>query len=698
MENVYACTEIDVLNKYNDFIAEKKNWKNKRKGKKQIKYLNLPMSFDIETSSFYENNEKRAIMYVWQFAVENIVFIGRTWDEYINFTHKLCNIFKCDIDKRIVVYIHNFSYEFQFMRKRIEWDDVFASEDRKPIVANDIYGIEYRCSYFLSGMDLAHTANSLTEHNIKKLKGDLDYSIIHTPTTPLTDKELGYCINDVLIITAYIAEKIKQDGDITKIPLTNTGYVRRYCRKKTLKNKQYYYKIKGLTLESDEYNLLKDAFAGGFTHGSCQYVKKSEGLSDNMGSYDFTSSYPTVLISEKFPMGKGLQKIPKTKKEFFQYVNNGCSIFKIVLKNVRSKRKYEHYISQSKCDILEKPIIDNGRVVSASKLMIGLTNIDFRIIQFCYDFEIVGITDMWIYPVDYLPKELIQCILHFYKQKTTLKGVKGKEVEYQLYKGMLNSIYGMMVTEIVREDHVYDLNEWSCSEPNVKQAINGVNNDKKRFLFYPWGVFCTAYARYNLWTGISAFGKTNDYVYSDTDSVKVRNYDKHKEYIDNYNKNIKSKIENCLSYYEIDLNEYKPKNQKGIEKPMGIWDFEGKISYFKTLGAKRYIYKNDEGWHLTVAGTGKISSLEYLLKTNKTDDEILKAFDDNLEVPSDATGKLTHTYIDDETKGTVIDYLGQAYNYHELSSIHLEPTSFHISMAKSFLDFLYTIMNKECVN
>lgn len=700
MEKVYKAQEIDLLLPiYKDFIDNKKNWKKKKKGKKTVQYLNLPMSFDIETSSFYNsNNEKQAIMYVWQFAVEDYVFIGRTWEEYDDFTKRLCEIFKCDIDKRIVVYVHNFSYEFQWIRKRVVWDDVFASEERKPIVANDIFGIEYRCSYFLSGMDLAHTAKELTSHKIEKLKGDLDYSVIHTPETPLTEKEIGYCVNDVRIITAYIAEKIEQDGSITKIPLTKTGYVRRYCRQKTLKNKSYYYNIKSLTLESEEYNLLKKAFAGGFTHACCQYVRKSESTTDNMGSFDFTSSYPTVLISEKFPMGKGKRCIPKTKKEFYSFINNGCCIFYIKLKNVKSKRKYEHYISQSKCDYLEKPIVDNGRVVSASCLTIALTNIDFKIISFCYDFEIVGINDMWVYNVDYLPKDLIECILHFYKQKTTLKGVKGKEVEYQLYKGMLNAIYGMMVTEIVRTNHIYDTNKWSEQDPVIDEAINAVNNDKKRFLFYPWGVFCTAYARYNLWTGITEFGKSGDYIYSDTDSVKVKNYDKHLQYIEKYNISIESKIKKCLSHYNIDLNEYKPKNQKGIEKPMGIWDFEGKIEYFKTLGAKRYIYKNEDGWHLTVAGTGKISSLEYLLNTAKSDDEILKMFDDDLEVPSDSTGKLTHTYIDDEITGDVVDYLGKQYHYHELSCVHLEPTSFHISMAKAFLDFLYSVMQKECVN
>lgn len=81
-----------------------------------------------------------------------------------------------------------------------------------------------RDSYALSGMSLAKTAENLTEHTIRKLKGDLDYRPVRFPSTPLTKAELEYCYNDVKIICCYIAEQIKMyDGDITKIPLLTLG-------------------------------------------------------------------------------------------------------------------------------------------------------------------------------------------------------------------------------------------------------------------------------------------------------------------------------------------------------------------------------------------------------------------------------------------------------------------------------------------
>ena len=66
---------------------------------------------------------------------------------------------------------------------------------------------------------------------IEKLTGDLDYKLLRNEKTVLSETELKYCYNDVLIVTAYIKEQAKLYGKLNKIPLTNTGRVRRYVRK-----------------------------------------------------------------------------------------------------------------------------------------------------------------------------------------------------------------------------------------------------------------------------------------------------------------------------------------------------------------------------------------------------------------------------------------------------------------------------------
>ena len=205
---------------------------------KKIEYLNLECGFDIETSSTYTSEGKKfSFMYIWTFGIkdENHIIHGRSWEEFISLCNNLKEHYELSEERRLICYVHNLGYEFQFMRKYFNWVDVFSIDERKPLKALTDLGIEFRDSYLLSGFSLENTARNLTEHTIEKMEGDLDYELIRHSETPLTDKEMGYIRNDVIIILYYITEQIKIYGDITKIPLTNTGRVRNYVR-----NRCYY--------------------------------------------------------------------------------------------------------------------------------------------------------------------------------------------------------------------------------------------------------------------------------------------------------------------------------------------------------------------------------------------------------------------------------------------------------------------------
>lgn len=205
---------------------------------KQEIFLNIPAAFDIETTSFYSGDEKRAIMYEWTFGIgyikdgefSRLKTYGRTWEQLVTLMDCISKLLDLNVRKRLVVYVHNLPYEWQFMRKHFNWEKVFFLDQRKPVYAITTSGIEFRCSLKLSGKSLANTAFDLTKYKAKKMVGDLDYSLIRTPQTPLTKTELGYCEADVEVILCYIQEKIEQEGDITRVPLTKTGYVRRYCK------------------------------------------------------------------------------------------------------------------------------------------------------------------------------------------------------------------------------------------------------------------------------------------------------------------------------------------------------------------------------------------------------------------------------------------------------------------------------------
>ena len=267
------------------------------KAKEKVQYLNIPCAFDIETSSMEVDGVKFATMYIWQFGVNGLTIYGRYWHEFTKFLRVLQEIFGLDHHSRLIVYVHNLAYEFQFIKNRVQWatdrngnSAVFSLKKRRPIYALTSSGIEFRCSYFLSNCNLAYIGEKmLFKYPVQKLTGDLDYTLIRHSETPLTPEELEYCFNDVRVVMAYIQEKIEAEGSIAEIPLTNTGYVRKYtrdyCNGKFIKDPEesriqslnYHSIMKTMKISSEkEYEQLKSAFAGGFTHANPMYSRYEE--------------------------------------------------------------------------------------------------------------------------------------------------------------------------------------------------------------------------------------------------------------------------------------------------------------------------------------------------------------------------------------------------------------------------------------
>lgn len=651
------------------------------KNNKRIEYYNVPAGFDIETSSFYEGEAKRSVMYIWQFGVYNLVTTGRTYDELVNFINALKLVLKLNDNRRLAVYVHNLPYEFQFIRKHFEWEEVFILSERKPVYAN-AHGIEFRCSLKLAGgKSLANVGKDLVKYPVSKREGDLDYEKIRTPLTQLTDAELGYCENDIRVILSYIQEKIESDGDITRIPLTNTGYVREYCRKSCYTRwKKYRAIIQDLTVDPDEYSQLKRAFQGGFTHANAHYVRR---VLDNVGSHDFTSSYPAVMLLEKFPMSRPeLIEHSMSDAELNELLHKYCCLFELEIFGLVPKLHHEHPISKSKCYVCENYVLDNGRVVCADHIKTTVTEQDFLTYRVFYDWDKINISGMRVFKKNYLPKRFADSILGLYERKTRLKGIEDEELNYMISKNMMNAAYGMIVTDPVRAEIKYSGDSYILGGKDVVKSLDSYNGNIRRFLYYPWGVWVTAYARANLFSAIYEIG--NDYVYADTDSVKTLNTQAHTAYFNRYNEQILSKIERSSGYYNFDVARYSPLNKHGSAKTIGIWDDEGIYEQFKTLGAKRYLTYKDGRYVLTLAGANKKKAMEFLLSTGAPFD----AFDDKLTIPADSAGRLILTYIDDETAGSLVDYTGTPYQYREKSSIHMEASEYNLSMADEFKRYL----------
>lgn len=669
------------------------------KARKSAVYLNIEAAFDIETTStIIDGERKAAFSYIWMFGIGlgNTVFYGRTLSEFVETCDFLSDYFGlCAGEKHLVIYVHNLEYEFQFIRKLFDWDDVFALKKRKAIRAITSTGIEFRDSLILSGLSLEVTAKNLVRHKVKKLVGDLDYSIPRHHLTPLTEHELAYCNNDIEIILAYIKEQIEEYSDVYNIPMTNTGKVRRHvkemCYRQLNKETGEYFRdprdyqkiIKKLTLDPDTYAQSKRAFMGGFTHSNPAHTMK---VIDNVSSIDLTSSYPTVMVAEQFPMSAPVTLILDSMEDLIKSRAKYCIMLDVRFKNIRNKFHHESYISESRCVIMENAVVANGRVYSADDLTITLTDIDLEIISEVYEWDAIDWDNVTGFRKGYLPKPIIESILDLYKDKTELKGVEGAEVEYLKAKGMINSLYGMCVTDIVKDDHAY-FDEWEVEAADVTEKIMDYNSSRNRFLYYPWGIWVTAYARRNLWSAIIEFGA--DYIYSDTDSVKSVNFSDHAEYIELYNQQIADKLKRCLQYYKLDESKLTPKTIEGKSKPLGVWEFEGEYSRFKTVGAKRYLVEENGKLTITVAGLSKQNGVNYLLETCDGDNtKVFEMFTDDLFIPAGKTGKLTHTYLDEEDSFLFTDVNGVQVEIHVQSATHLSNCEFNMSISDVFIRFI----------
>lgn len=571
------------------------NPRTKRTGRK---YIDLMCAFDIEATNDYTINQ--AFMYIWQMQVEDTTIIGRTWEEFILFLQKLAD--KLDEDNYLMIYVHNLSYEFSFLKGIYAFDEkeVFAIDMRKVLKCEMFEHFEFRCSYLLTNMNLATFTKKMGV--TEKLSGEeFDYSIIRYPWTELTDKELEYCIIDVkgLVEALKVFFSIEKDTFYT-IPVTSTGFVRRDVKKAMRHFNRY--DLRKLQPDYEIFTLLREAFRGGNTHANRYYAGE---IISNVRSYDRVSSYPDVQINELFPMTEFIEIVDPDINLVMRkiYKQKRACLLRVGFENIRLKDKLFGcpYIPKHKCFYLSnKHYNDNGRILQAEALEITLTDIDFKIILEQYDFESIWIDKFYHARYGRLPKPLRDEVKRYFRLKTDLKNSEGDELFYFMAKQKLNSIYGLTVQNNIRDDIVFRDGEFKIDSVDYEEELEKYN--KRAFLSYAWGVWTTAHARYQLEVAIRKVG--DRFIYCDTDSVKYVD-DKSIEF-GTYNEERKERSEN---------NGGTADDRKGNTHYLGIYESEGLYKSFVTLGAKKYAYVDeDDDLHITIAGVGKKKGAKELKK------------------------------------------------------------------------------------
>ena len=606
----------------------------------EFEYLPIFSGFDIETTNVITDDSKAAYMYHWQLVIASdeigYIYLGRRWELFFDLYNRLVEFYRLGAVRKLLCWVANLGFEFQFLRKRLLWDEdnFFAREERHPLAAPTKDGFDFREALSISGGSLAQLAKDYT--TTQKLKGDLDYKIMRSWKTPLTDTEKDYCINDVAILaewSSFIFSKYIYTDK--KIPLTKTGLLRSEVRNE-LKNilgyqgtKDYKQLVQNAFPDCETYQYwFRWLFRGGYVHAN---ITNTGYVIENAIGEDETSAYPAWMNFGYYP---GTPFIARYDLEnFSQYLKEKCCIITVKFTNIQ-RRTSISYESKHKCLELTDALIDNGRVAAAGEMKVVLTELDWQIYSKLYRWESADIICLWTSEKIRLPKFILNVLNRHYLNKAKMKkaGLSGTP-EYAIEKSGVNAGYGLLVTRMELSSVKYsnNLENWELKENDLDFEAEKA----KQILLPQWGIWVTAHARWALFQpGFKIIDELGaDYIiYNDTDSYKCRKHPRVLEIFEEYNKWIAKKIQSA-----------------GLTDPafddLGMFDLESpNITRIKTLGAKRYLTEEDGKIKATVAGMPKSAILNF-------DKDPFAAFDIlGMELKADVSEKNTIHYEDNASE------------------------------------------------
>lgn len=632
----------------------------KNRGKNAKRYLELYCGFDIETTTL-ENHH--AYMYCWQFSINSIVIMGRHWSEFLDLLQTLQKIYTLRETTRVIIWVANLGFEFQFMRKLLNISHLFAKHKREPLYFLHDKCIEFRECLSISGGNLSQLAKDYCR--TQKLVGDLNYDKERSWKTPLTDKEISYCCNDVIILSEWseyiFNEYIKP---LKYVPLTKTGILRKETKQGVND------KIKEFILQcypSEQlYNYwMKWLFRGGYVHSNRAYTNK---VLYKVFGEDITSSYPDRMNNSYSPVSPFIEA---DIEKWTSYLDSYCCILDITFKNL--KNSTTHSIeSSSKAIELETPIIDNGRILYAEKIRVLLTELDFDIYKKFYTWDDLEVHSIHIAKRGRLPHYLLKVLNKAYEQKDRLKKSGQKDTpEYALQKSKVNSCYGMCVTKLHPSEIIYDGDEWDETTSN----FNYQKEIKKQFLLPQWGIWIVSQARHKLLSMVYKFHQ--DVIYCDTDSIYFKN-EENLKYFEEYNKKQKEIMRQYCDNHNLPYEHF---------NDLGCFDLElDGADKFKTLGAKRYIYEKNGHIKVTIAGLPKKSLVKYCEERNI---DIFEEFTNKMLLDQETSLKNTSKY-NDEPHSDIVD----GVRMYSESSCGIYKIPFQLNLAEAYLTLL-TILKKE---
>lgn len=718
------------------------------------------MAFDIETTNITEYKaakrkgrvtnkmeSSRSYMYHWQFGIDDYIIHGNKWEQFLALLEMIRvnnTPILNDAIKMVTVWIANEGYEFQFMRKQLEmagWNccSMFAKECRKPLTSvfcKDGFYFVFRDALAISNSSLGKLSKL---YNLPTSKThDLDYKVKRNSQTVLTPAELNYCSCDIRVLIEFhewLYENYVSHG--LPIQQTATGHVRhdekyyfnlfesekvikvKNCKSKTFTNWSSFVRhtLPAMFPETrDEYDeLMTKCFAGGFTHANAAYAGVTIGTTDDavikasVNGGDFTSSYPYVVMFQKFPMkpfrsDDRIVSLDQIDGKFPAIIK--VKLYGLMATTMHStisiSKTYEYdecgKDSADTADMINA-IVDNGRIVSADFLTLMITDVDLlenlKKFYTWEDEEIIDCKTSILY--DSLPDYVRFNQARYYGKKCALKkqGLDGTS-EYNIAKAGANSNYGLMCQKQNIAEVEYN-GEWSETDTS-KLTLDEVNELYRNGIFNSrgdikcvnspyWAIWITSHARGNLFKLLSAIG--NDALYCDTDSIYYMNPDRYQDIVNDYNKAIYANNKAIIDAWNAAHDD---EFQLDYELFRDLGEFDklnknGDYIRFKTLGAKRYLKEgpNKKGKMeivQTIAGLPKTALIDFCREHNLDPFEF---FAPGMFIPK---CKNASVYNDEAHCDIIEDEQGHVEEMFELSSVGIFEVDFSMDLDEDYMKLI----------
>ena len=295
---------------------------------------------DTETSKERYKENCRNYVVAWTISIRafdiNIVTLyGHKPSEFVECVTRL---HKRMMGNRTIIYWHNMSYDWVFLRKFImkEWgtpDKQLNIKSHFPLFVNFNNGIIFKDALMLAQRSLEKWADDLdVEH--KKAVGSWDYDKIRNQNDDFTSDELHYIENDTLAGVECL-QKTKDilHKRIYSMPYTATGIPREAVRLIGKENGARDL-FKRIVPEYNIQTILEKVFHGGYTHANRHFISIT--LNGHKNDYiiclDFSSSYPFSMLSEKYPMEKFAPLEKNVEPSFIlRNAEKYAFIFKLIL-------------------------------------------------------------------------------------------------------------------------------------------------------------------------------------------------------------------------------------------------------------------------------------------------------------------------------------------------------------------------------